>query len=197
MTTTDAETVIDRQPQDPPANLTDAETVTDRHPHDPPANLTDVETVTDSHGAWLSTREAQHVLDVSERTLYRRIARGQYARRVRTDGQTEVWVPSARSTATDTGSSSGSPTEQVERSLQLVDRFGQAVAQQIVPLVQELATTRQQLITLAQENGRLSARVAELEQRLPVTDTVTVNDMLAPTPPPRPWRRFWRRFWRW
>jgi len=194
MTATDTQTVSDRQPTEPPANLTDTATVSDRHTPEGAARVSDPETVTDSQGAWLSTRDAQQALGISERTLYRRLARAQYERRVRADGQTEVWVATAQPLVTDAGPSRDSHAEQIERGLVLVDRFSQAVAQQTAPLLQELAATRQQLVDLAQENGRLSARVVELEQRLSVTVTVSVSDGQAAATPPRPW---WARLLAW
>ncbi len=194
MTATDTQTVNDRLPPGATDSLTDTTTVSDRQGPIPTDNLPDAETVTDGQGAWLSTRDAQQALGISERTLYRRLARGQYERRVRTDGQTEVWVATAPPPVTDTGPSRDSHAEQIERGLVLVDRFSQAVAQQTAPLLQELAATRQQLVDLAQENGRLSARVVELEQRLSVTVTVSVSDGQAAATPPRPW---WARLLAW
>src|SRR5918911_5012329 len=60
-------------------------------------------TATDRHelvGEWLSPREAQVRLGISERTLYRRIGRGQLRKHDLDDGRIEVWV-TVSSTDTD------------------------------------------------------------------------------------------------
>ena len=184
---------------------TDTMTDRDRHTHIDAVHLDDGTTVSatesDGQGAWLSPRDAQVLLGISERTLWRRLARGQYEKRPREGGLVEIWVPTARPSMTEPAPVSDRQTqeESFERGLVLVDRFGQALAQQVAPLLQELAATREQLVDLAQENGRLSAensalaaRVAELEQRPATPVMVTVNDRLET--PAKPW---WRRLLLW
>src|SRR5215210_8000686 len=46
-------------------------------------------------GSWLPIATAAHALGVSERTIRRRIERGQLKRRAHQDGHVEVWVPEA------------------------------------------------------------------------------------------------------
>ena len=191
-----------------PMPATDNGTDTDRQPPSAAPELTDSATVTDRRGPWLSPREAQQALGISERTLFRRIARGQYQRRHRGDS-VEVCVPAARPSAPDTETVNARHVAEAERGLAVVDRFNHALAAHVAPLIAELATTRQQLVTLAQENGRLQAerdqlavRVAALEERATVSSpdsdrqaaTQIDNTAQAAITAPRPW---WARLWRW
>ena len=127
-------------------------------------------------GEWLSPPEAEQRLGISERTLYRRIARGRLRKRTLDDGRTEIWVSVP---ATDAGShapsveygrgaanadySTDSDRQQPsERALALMDRFNAALARQVEPLVRELADTRRQLVELAEQTGRLTERTEHL-----------------------------------
>jgi hypothetical protein len=141
----------------------------------------------DGQGVWLSPREAQAALRIGERTLFRRIQRGHLQRRQRSDGRVEVWVPGARPSTTvpETDTDGQAPTDQATRALAVVDRLNAAVAQQVTPLLAELATTREELVRLARENGQLQERVAALEARLTPTVPETVSD-----------GRWWQR-WAW
>lgn len=143
------------------------------------------ETVIDGQGAWVSPREAQQVLGIGERTLFRRIARGQVQRRQRSDGRIEVWVPDPRPSTTVPETVIDGP-EAAERTLVVVDRLNTAVAQQVGPLLAELANSRQELVQLARENGQLRERVATLEARLTATVPATVVV-----------GRWWQRLWPW
>jgi hypothetical protein len=144
----------------------------------------------DGQGVWLSPREAQAALGIGERTLFRRIQRGHLQRHQRADGRVEVWVPSARPSPTvpETDTDGQTPTDQAARALAVVDRLNAAVAQQVTPLLAELATARQELVQLARENGQLQERVTALEARLTPTVPETVSD--------GPWWARWLAWWR-
>ena len=125
-------------------------------------------------GEWLDVTGALAQLHVSERTLRRWIAGGRAQSRKRPDGRLEVWVAGVAdrraSPATDRRAAEN---DQLERSITLVERFNLAVHDQVVPILNQLAEAQRQITDLARENGRLQARVEELEGRLPPPLTVT------------------------
>lgn len=150
-------------------------------------------------GEWLSPREAQARLQISERTLWRRVSQGKLRRR-QVDGQVRVLVMTGDGRRRSVGSGDGrwqaddsqrwasengqvadtgqddsqrDGQAEVERALALVDRFDEVVGRQIQPLLEELGRTRQQLVELASTNGRLGERVEHLEGELTILRTHT------------------------
>jgi hypothetical protein len=171
--------------------MTDAAPEADRQPYNSTATVPDTATGSDRQGAWLTSHAAQQQLGISERTLFRRIARGQLERRHRANGQVEVWVPTAEATTATADSAPDTDRQhaQAEQALVLVDRFGQAVAQQVAPLLQEMAAMRQQLVDQAEEIGRLRA---QLDRRAPAPAAPADTDRQTDGHPPW-WRRWWPR----
>jgi hypothetical protein len=179
-------------------SLTDSTTDTDRQPACLPHTPTVTETDMDGRWQWLPPRDAQQQLGISERTLFRRIARGQLQRRHRADGQVEVCVPITRPSTPDAETVSDRQEADIERGLVLVDRFGQALAQQVTPLLQELTDTRRQLVTLAQENGRLQAERDQLAARVAALEQLGAHAPIARmSATPDPQQSWWTRLLWW
>jgi hypothetical protein len=147
-------------------------------------------------GIWLSAQEAMMRLQVSERTLFRRIARGHLLKRIRTDGRIEVWVTTPFSVdgaileempAPEPEPLARPAADDSERSLMLVERFGELMGRQMDPLLREMAVMRQEIQHLAEENGRLKAQL-EFARQQPLNGHMTVTDSQRS-------RRGWQ-FWR-
>ncbi len=165
---------------------------------------------TASAGSWLTVQEAMLRLGISERTLFRRLARGRLRKRTRDDGKIEVWVTSESTVSaggsveagTPAGSAAGSnriaPHDARDdggsRALLLLEQFGELVTRQMTPVMGELSGMRQQLIAMAEENGRLKAQVQELERRLAEANASARFDRAAAVPSPQ--RRRWWAPWR-
>jgi hypothetical protein len=144
----------------------------------------------DAAGEWLDSRSAMLRLGIAERTLHRRVARGELRKRSRADGRLEVWVPSVEHRrASDAVTDPDRQAEQAERALALVERVNLAVGQQVAPLLDLVERQQGTIREQAEELGRLRQRLADLEARPdpapPDSATVDVS------PPPRPWWRFW------
>ncbi len=112
-----------------------------------------VEPSDDTPGSWLTIPAAAHALGVGERTIRRRIERGQLRRRAHQDGHVEVWVPLA---SPDGVSAEMADSDGQERALVLVERYTELVAAHTAPLVARIEE-------LARENGHLAERVRQLE----------------------------------
>ena len=52
-------------------------------------------------GRWMTIQDAARHLSVSERTIFRRVERGQLGKRTHQDGHAEVWVPLTAGADTD------------------------------------------------------------------------------------------------
>jgi hypothetical protein len=148
-------------------------------------------------GEWAALPDAMRRLSVSQRTLFRRIARGQLQRRTGPSGRVEVWVPlTDGSAASDDSQRQDGQAEQIERGLALIERFNVAVREQVAPLV--LMVKEQQAINSAQaeELGRLRERVATLEHQLSLAVTAPSENVPIISSgngvTPRPWWQFWR-----
>lgn len=123
-------------------------------------------------GAWQTLREAQRRLGLSERTLRRRIARGELPRRRRSDGRLEVFLPLTAELTAPAAPSAADP-DQLERQLLLLDKLGEMLRGLLEPLQHDLREARALVERLALENGMLirenallKERLADLEQRL-------------------------------
>ena len=123
-------------------------------------------------GEWLDVSGAMARLGVSERTIRRRVANGKLQHRKRPDGRLEVWVAGhadrQMSPATDRRAAEN---DQLARSIALVERFNLAVHDQVVPILSQLEAAQRLITDLARENGRLQAKVEELERRLSAPDS--------------------------
>jgi len=141
--------------------------------------------------------QAARVVGVAERTLYRRVTRGQVRSRRTEQGRIEVWVEHvAEPCSTDDGQ---------DRAVLLVDRVSTAVMRQVEALAVELAASRERIESLARENGALEREVmhvrhvsdstqarlqAELDQaRARIAE---LERPPAPAPNAAPW---WHRWW--
>ena len=113
---------------------------------------------------------------MGERTIRRRIERGQLKRRAHQDGHVEVWVPLA---APPGLSADEADTGGQEQALLLVERYTELVAAHTAPLVARIEE-------LARENGHLAERVRQLEAEREAARQVsaTTTDMVPPW-----WRR--------
>src|SRR4051794_38002504 len=131
----------------------------------------------DAPGAWLPIPAAAHMLGVGERTVRRRIERGQLRRRVHQDGHVEVWVPMA---APDGVSPNVTDSDGQDHALVLVERYTELVAAHTAPLVARIEE-------LARENGHLAERVRQLEAEREADRHMSV--MMTDTPS---WWRRWR-----
>ena len=152
--------------------------------HSSSPTLADMTTVIDGQvvepgdgapGSWLPIATAAHALGVGERTIRRRIERGQLKRRAHQDGHVEVWVPEG---AADRASAEMADTDGQERALVLVERYTELAAAHTAPLVARIEE-------LARENGHLAERVRQLEAEREAARQVSVN--MADTAPP--WSR--------
>ena len=123
-------------------------------------------------GAWQTLREAQRRLGLSESTLRRRIASGKLPRRLRPDGRLEVFLPLTADLVAPSEPLAAGP-DQLERQLELLDKFGEMLRGLLEPLQHDLREARALVERLALENGMLirenallKERLAALEQRL-------------------------------
>ncbi len=73
--------------------------------------------------------------------------------------------------------------DSTERAIVLVDRFSMAVSRQLEPVMAEMAAMREQIASLAEEKGRLSERVEDLERQLSEQPSVTVDNGSPPVSP--------------
>ena len=122
-------------------------------------------------GAWLSLEDAARFLRVTVRTLDRR---GLPKRRL-PGHPTEVWVAGADDSVSDvTETSDGHIGHDDERAIVLSERVSDVVGRQMVPLLAELAASRQRIEDLARENGLLTAQLA------------TANECMATLTAPHP-----------
>lgn len=133
----------------------------DRHPTEEESSLSPVARHTDIEtGAWLDIVSACKALDVTERTIQRRVLRGEIQRRTLLGGRAEFWISGAE--LSDVSPDTRQEIPQDERSVAL------AVVAQYGALIQRIED-------LATENGHLRAELeAERERRvLPDTSAVT------------------------
>lgn len=137
-------------------------------------------------GAWLSIPEAAKRLRIHVRTVHRWLDDGRLTKRELARGRVEVWVSDAIVPDDPPESTPEMPQDTPELGLAvmsqhmaLLERQGEIaaiqVAQQMTPLLEELAATRRQLTEQAEEIGRLRAELARHE---------TPSDI-------RPWWRRW------
>lgn len=146
-------------------------------------------------GAWLPIPEAARRLRIHVRTVHRWLDDGRLTKRELGRGRVEVWV--AEHMLPDDAPESTPETPQdtpisltvMGQQMAMMDRFGalarQHAAEQMAPLLEELAATRRQMAEQAEELGRLREVERELTAEL---------ERLA-TPDPAPDRRRWWRFW--
>lgn len=116
---------------------------------------------TSEAGAWLPLADAARVLRRSIRTIDRRglpKRRDEYGRVV-------VWVAGATSDDVSPPSETDDrqPPGPEQFAVELAERVSDVVRQQTAPLEADLARARDQIETLARENGRLSERLAMTE----------------------------------
>lgn len=137
-------------------------------------------------GSWLPIPEAAKYLGIHVRTVHRWIDIGQLMKRDVGRGRVEVWCPEHLAAYAPPESTPATPQgtslAAMSQHLALMERLGEISAQQMAPLLAELAATRQQMAAQAEEIGRLKAELkAEIERQM------------APgaVPDTRPWWRFW------
>lgn len=134
-----------------------------------------------SRGAWLDIVSACTALGVTERTIQRRVMRGEIQRRTVSGGRAEFWISEAATSdlapvTPDIAQDAHSGALAVlDRQEALIDHLSDLARQQTAPLVE---TIRQQ----AEEIGRLKAELEAARERPTVTGD---------TPDTRRWWRFW------
>jgi hypothetical protein len=132
----------------------------------------DRRTVRAEAGEWLDVSGAMLRLGVSERTVRRQVAGGKLQHRKRPDGRLEVWVADhGDRQVTPATDRRAAENEQLARSIALVERFNLAVHDQVVPILSQLEAAQRLITDLARENGRLQAKLEELERRLSAPET--------------------------
>lgn len=134
----------------------------DRQP-DTESDLSPVE-----RGAWMDIVSACTALGVTERTIQRRVMRGEIQRRTVSGGRAEFWIatPDMSPATSDRPSDApGGMLALLDRQEALIDHLSDLARQQQAPL---LETIREQ----AEEIGRLKAELtAERERRALTGDT--------------------------
>lgn len=155
-------------------------------------------------GEWFSPSVAAARLGISQRTLDRRIAAGKLRRRVRPNGNTQVWLPVADSASVadrsaDRMADDGSQ-DQAERALALVERVNLAVTQQVQPLIELVERQQRTIADQAEELGTLKVELRLVREQLasstrPTPPNANTSGWPAgmspePTPATKPW-------WRW
>lgn len=123
-------------------------------------------------GQWLPLTVAQPILNVPQKTLYRRAERGQIPSRKNAEGRIEVWVPNAR--------------PQDQRLSPIVGLNTADVRELLAPLAQELADSRRESIATAERAARAEALLeaertknAALEARLSLGEPARTADPLS------------------
>ena len=141
-------------------------------------------------GAWLALEAAARFLGVTVRTIDRR----SLPKRRLPGHPTEVWVAGADDSVSDvTETSDGHIGHDDERAIALSERVSDVVGRQMVPLLAELASSRQRIEDLARENGLLTAQLIAAHERIAalIAPQIPVEARTAPessdlaTEPPR------------
>jgi hypothetical protein len=138
--------------------------------------------LTAESGAWLDVTQACAYLGITDRTLHRRVARGEIKRQVLPGRHSEFWIPGATRQET---SSDTTPDERggMLAPRDLLEAVLTASRQEQALLIEELTRSRQQLTEQAEEIGRLKAELeAERERHNVSADTDTARP---------PWWRRW------
>lgn len=135
-------------------------------------------------GAWLDVAQACTHLGITERTLFRRVNRGEIQRQILPGRRSEFWIPGG----TRQEVSPDTPQDEPRGMLALRDLYEAILTssrQEQALLIEELTRSRQQLTEQAEEIGRLKAELAAERQ------SQKVSDDTPDTPPYR--RRWWHR----
>jgi hypothetical protein len=146
-------------------------------------------------GEWVSIDDAAARLRVTTRTLYRRLSRGYLQRRTGADGRLEVWVAVTSSADVSPDTSRQAETgDQAERAIILAERLNLAVAQQVSPILEQLAAAHATIREQAEELGRLRERLDHVErERRDMSPEPSRHPNHLEESPPCPWWAFWRR----
>lgn len=151
-------------------------------------------------GAWLPIPEAAKRLGIHVRTVHRWLDDGRLTLRKLGSNRTEVWVPD-HLTADDTSESTPETPQGTSelglavlgQHMALIERQGEIaalqVAQQMAPLIQELAATRQQM---AEQTEKMIAQGEEIGRLKAENRAVTLQKLeLEKIAAARPWWRRW------
>jgi hypothetical protein len=145
-------------------------------------------------GEWTSIEDAAARLRVTTRTLYRRLSRGYLQRRTGPDGRLEVWVPvtPGADVSPDT-SRQAEAGDRAGRAIVLAERLNLAVAQQVGPILEQLAAANAIIREQAEELGQLRERLEHAErERRDMSPETSRHPNHPGESPPRPWWQFWR-----
>jgi hypothetical protein len=124
-------------------------------------------------GAWLDTAQACAFLGITDRTLFRRVSRGEIKRQLLPGRRSEFWIPGGTRQETHPDMRQDEPDESLavmSQQLALLERQGEITALQIAPLMDELTRSRQQLTEQAEEIGRLKAELDAERGRAKLSD---------------------------
>lgn len=136
-------------------------------------------------GAWLDVTQACAHLNITDRTLFRRVRRGEIKRQVLPGRRSEFWVPGATRQETPSDTPQDEPGG-ILAPRDLIEAVLTASRQEQTLLIEELTRSRQQLTEQAEEIGRLKAELeAERERHNVSADTDAAR---------APWWRRWFRF---
>jgi Tfp pilus assembly protein FimV len=155
---------------------------------DTEATDSDRQQTTAQRGAWLDKPTAAKLLDVSEKTIERRVKAGQIQQRTLPGNRVRFWIANAELSETSEDTDTIGPDERdgSEQALALGGPVGLALVDAIR---QELAESRQRIEDLSRQNGQLQAELDQLRNAQPRLSESTDSDV---TPAGRPW---WRRWW--
>lgn len=114
-------------------------------------------------GEWLRLPDAAMRLRINLRTVHAYVKDGRLTRRKLARGRTEVWCPDSlvpeEPPESPQMSAQGTSLATMSQHMMLLERQGEIAAQQMAPLIEELARTREQMAALERENGRLTAEL--------------------------------------
>lgn len=147
-------------------------------------------------GEWLRLPDAAMRLHINLRTVHAWTNDGRLSKRKLPRGRTEVWVPEHmvpdEAPESPQVSTQGTSLATMSQHMVLLERQGEIAAQQMAPLVEELARTRAQM---AEQAEHMAAQAEELGRLREVERELTAElERLAPpdeVPDGRPWWRFW------
>lgn len=140
-----------------------------------PDNLAHAVPDTVESGAWLPLRAALAHLGIAERTLYRRIDRGEL-RTQKNGPRLEIWCAGAEPVMVADAMPATRPQDERSVALAVVEQYGALI---------------QRIEALAAENGQLRAEL-EAARKLAAEAPASL-----PTPDPAPAGRPWWRRWLW
>ncbi len=129
---------------------------------------------------WVRKADAASRLGISERTIENRVNAGKLRKRFRNDGAVEILVPKLQEDV------------QVDKALVLLDRYNVAMAQQVAPLVEKIATQAETIGELRAQLQQAQERISLLEAPQTATNTPVVENR-PENVSPRRWWAFWNR----